>query len=104
MDTTWFKRAVDQHNIEPDSFVFSVPFDSGYNGKNSSVLVTAAHAIFIEHRGHKAAAGVIGLQYTHESLAKHFTSITSAVSVVTFSSSQNDKLKYVFHLISHSLL
>lgn len=84
MDTSWFKRAVDQHNIEPDSFVFSVPFDSGYNGKNSSVLVTAAHAIFIEHRGHKAAAGVIGLQYTHESLAKHFINITSAVSAVTY--------------------
>lgn len=80
MDTTWFKRAIDQHNIEPDSFVYSVPFDSGYNGKNSSVLVTAAHSIFIEHRGHKAAAGVIGLQYTHETLAAHFINITSSVS------------------------
>jgi outer membrane protease len=79
MDTSWFRRAVDQHAIEPDSFVFSVPFDSGYNGKNSSVLVTAAHAMFIEHRGHKAAAAVVGLQYTHESLAKHFINITSAV-------------------------
>lgn len=59
--------------------MFSVPFDSGYNGKNSSVLVTAAHSMFIEHRGHKAAAAVIGLQYTHESLAKHFINITSAV-------------------------
>lgn len=81
MDTSWFKRAVDQHAIEPDSFVFSVPFDSGYNGKNSSVLVTAAHAMFIEHRGHKAAAAVVGLQFTHESLSKHFINITSAVSV-----------------------
>lgn len=79
MDATWFKRAVDQHAVEPDSFVFSVPFDSGYNGKNSSVLVTAAHAMFIEHRGHKAAAAVIGLRYTHESLAKHFINITSTV-------------------------
>lgn len=79
MDTSWFRRAVDQHSIEPDSFVFSVPFDSGYNGKNSSVLVTAAHAMFIEHRGHKAAAAVVGLQYTHESLSKHFINITSAV-------------------------
>lgn len=30
IETSWFKRAVDQHTIEPDSFVFSVPFDSGY--------------------------------------------------------------------------
>lgn len=81
MDTSWFRRAVDQHAIEPDSFVFSVPFDSGYNGKNSSVLVTAAHAMFIEHRGHKAAAAVVGLQFTHESLSKHFINITSAVRI-----------------------
>ena len=79
IDSTWYKRAVDQHAIEPDSFVFSVPFDSGYNGKNSSVLVTAAHAIFIEHRGHKAPAAVVGLQFQHESLSKHFINITSAV-------------------------
>ena len=79
MDTSWYRRAVDHHTIEPDSFVFSVPFDSGYNGKNSSVLVTAAHAMFIDHRGHKAPVAVVGLQYTHESLAKHFINITSAV-------------------------
>lgn len=29
MDSTWYKRAVDQHSIEPESFVFSVPFDAG---------------------------------------------------------------------------
>lgn len=84
IDSTWYKRAVDQHAIEPDSFVFSVPFDSGYNsGKNSSVLVTAAHAIFIEHRGHKAPAAVVGLQFQHESLSKHFINITSAVIYLT---------------------
>lgn len=79
MDSTWFKRAVDQHAIEPDSFVFSVPFDSGYTGKVNATLVTAAHAIFIDHRGHnKAPAAVVGLQYQHDSLARHFKNITSA--------------------------
>lgn len=79
MDSTWFKRAVDQHTIESDSFVFSVPFDSGYTGKSNTTLVTAAHAIFIDHRGHnKAPAAVVGLQYQHESLARHFRNITSA--------------------------
>jgi len=29
MDASWYKRAVDQHSIEPESFVFSVPFDAG---------------------------------------------------------------------------
>lgn len=79
MDSTWFKRAVDQHNIEPDSFVFSVPFDSGYSSKSNATLVTATHAIFIDHRGHnKAPAAVVGLQFQHDSLARHFKNITSA--------------------------
>lgn len=100
MDTSWFRRAVDQHAIEPDSFVFSVPFDSGYNGKNSSVLVTAAHAMFVEHRGHKAAAAVVGLQYTHESLSKHFINITSAVSSKSSCSCFNPiNLGFLFFLV-----
>lgn len=79
MDSTWFKRAIDQHAIEPDSFVFSVPFDSGYTSKTNATIVTAAHAIFIDHRGHnKAPAAVVGLQYQHDSLARHFKNITSA--------------------------
>lgn len=79
MSSTWYKRAVDQHTIESDSFVFSVPFDSGYTVKTNATLVTAAHAIFIDHRGHnKAPAAVVGLQYQHDSLARHFKNITSA--------------------------
>lgn len=81
MDTSWYKRAIDQHSVEPDSFVYSVPFGSGYAIKSNATLVTASHAIFVEHRGHKAPAGVVGLQFQHDSLAKHFINITSAVSV-----------------------
>lgn len=81
-EAPWYKRAVDQHTIEPDSFVFSVPFDSGYSGKNSSVLVTATHALFMDSKGHRAPAAVVGLQFQHESLAKHFINITSAVSFI----------------------
>ncbi|KAJ8982828.1 hypothetical protein NQ317_010449 [Molorchus minor] len=47
MDETWYKRAVDQHSIEPESFVYSVPFDVGNYGKP---LVTATHAVFVEHK------------------------------------------------------
>lgn len=79
MDMSWYKRAVDQHSVEQDSFVYSVPFGSGYNGKSNGTLVTASHSIFVEHRGHKAPAAVVGLQFQHESLAKHFINITSAV-------------------------
>lgn len=59
--------------------MFSVPFDSGYTSKTNATLVTAAHAVFIDHRGHnKAPAAVVGLQYQHDSLARHFKNITSA--------------------------
>lgn len=75
MDEVWYKRAVDQHAIEPESFVFSVPFDVGNKGKP---VVTATHAVFVEHEGHRAPAAVVGLQYLHSSLASHFINITSA--------------------------
>lgn len=78
MDETWYKRAVDQHAIEPESFVFSVPFDVGNSGKP---LITATHAVFVEHDGHRAPAAVVGLQYQHSSLASHFMNITSAVFI-----------------------
>ncbi|XP_049817631.1 voltage-dependent calcium channel subunit alpha-2/delta-3 isoform X1 [Aethina tumida] len=74
MDETWYKRAVDQHSIEPESFVFSVPFDVGSSGKP---LITATHAVFVEHKGHRAPAAVVGLQYQHSKLAAHFHNITS---------------------------
>ncbi|XP_037897519.1 voltage-dependent calcium channel subunit alpha-2/delta-3 isoform X2 [Glossina fuscipes] len=77
IDMSWYKRAIDQHTVEQDSFVYSVPFGSGYNSKTNSTLVTASHAIFIEHRGHKAPAAVVGLQFQHDSLAKHFINVTS---------------------------
>lgn len=83
-DETWYRRAVDQHAIEPESFVFSVPFGAdeiytkgglGHRGP----LVTATHAVFIERKGHRAPAAVVGLQFQHATLASHFINITSAV-------------------------
>ncbi|XP_017878460.1 voltage-dependent calcium channel subunit alpha-2/delta-4 isoform X2 [Ceratina calcarata] len=76
MDSSWYKRAVDQHTIEPDSFVFSVPFDAA---NSPSPLVTATHAIFIG-KGHKAPAAVVGLQFQHSTLASRFVNITSTCS------------------------
>lgn len=76
MDSSWYKRAVDQHSIEPESFVFSVPFDAA---EIPNPLVTATHAVFIG-KGHKAPAAVVGLQFQHSSLASHFVNITSTCS------------------------
>ncbi|XP_077255179.1 voltage-dependent calcium channel subunit stolid isoform X1 [Temnothorax americanus] len=79
MDSSWYKRAVDQHSIEPESFVFSVPFDAA---DKADPLVTATHAIFIG-KGHKAPAAVVGLQFQHSSLATHFVNITSTCTGMT---------------------
>lgn len=76
IDETWYKRAVDQYAIEQNSFVYSVPFDVG---ANVDPLVTATHAVFIEHKGHRAPAAVVGLQYQHSNLVAHFHNITSTV-------------------------
>ncbi|XP_016908841.1 voltage-dependent calcium channel subunit alpha-2/delta-3 isoform X4 [Apis cerana] len=76
MDSSWYKRAVDQHSIEPDSFVFSVPFNAA---DSPNPLVTATHAVFIG-TGHKAPAAVVGLQFQHSSLASRFVNITSTCS------------------------
>lgn len=79
MDSSWYKRAVDQHSIEPESFVFSVPFDAA---DTTDPLVTATHAVFIG-KGHKAPAVVVGLQFQHSSLATHFVNITSTCTGMT---------------------
>ncbi|XP_029161776.1 voltage-dependent calcium channel subunit alpha-2/delta-3 isoform X2 [Nylanderia fulva] len=79
MDSTWYKRAVDQHSIEPESFVFSVPFDAA---DTADPLVTATHAVYIG-KSHKAPAAVVGLQFQHSSLATHFVNITSTCTGMT---------------------
>lgn len=45
IDEVWYKRAVEQHYVNSDSFVFSVPIDE--EGADNTTLVTASRAIFI---------------------------------------------------------
>ncbi|KAK2724952.1 hypothetical protein QYM36_001414 [Artemia franciscana] len=73
IDEIWYKRAVEQNSVEPDSFVYSLPFDAGM--KNDS-LVTASHAIFVDKEGHKAPAAVVGLQFKHSLFVETFFNIT----------------------------
>ncbi|XP_052757557.1 voltage-dependent calcium channel subunit alpha-2/delta-4 isoform X4 [Galleria mellonella] len=79
-DSEWYRRAVEHHAIEPESFVFSVPFRDGSEAEDLSgrpPLVLATHAVFVESRGHRAAAAVVGLHFQLDSLAKHFLNVTS---------------------------
>lgn len=49
-------------------------------------LITATHAMFVENKGHRAAAAVVGIQFQHSSIASHFINITSAVCVINYNS------------------
>ncbi|KAF5291746.1 hypothetical protein FQA39_LY14234 [Lamprigera yunnana] len=74
IDEVWYKRAIEQHYIEPRSFVYSVPFDIG---DENNTLVTASHAIFKEDGSKKAPAAVVGFQFYHTALQSLFTKITT---------------------------
>lgn len=78
MDEIWYKRAVEQHFVEPQSFVFSVPFDV-VEGENT--LVTASHAIFHTDDKKSAPVAVVGYQFQHSALFTLFKNITRIVRI-----------------------
>lgn len=45
IDEVWYKRAIEQYYVDPDSFVFSVPIED--EGADNTTLVTASRAVFI---------------------------------------------------------
>ncbi|XP_055843710.1 voltage-dependent calcium channel subunit alpha-2/delta-3 isoform X3 [Episyrphus balteatus] len=74
IDEVWYKRAVEQHFVREESFVYSVPFDSGET--NAETIVTASHAIFHTEGGKSAPAAVVGFQFQHKALFTLFKNIT----------------------------
>jgi len=75
IDEVWYKRAVEYHYNNPQSFVFSVPFDIG---DTRPTLVTATHAIFREQNGLKAPAAVVGVHINYEQFAENFMKVTTS--------------------------
>ncbi len=73
-DEVWYKRAVDYHYNNPESFVFSVPFDIG---DKRPTVVTATHAIFKGKGTKKAPAAVVGVQIDYEHFRNKFMNITN---------------------------
>ncbi|XP_028044532.1 voltage-dependent calcium channel subunit alpha-2/delta-3 isoform X2 [Monomorium pharaonis] len=73
IDEVWYKRAVEQYYVNPDSFVFSVPIDD--EGADNTTLVTASRAVFIGNDV-KAPALVVGFQFQHTALQTLFQNIT----------------------------
>ncbi|XP_024083214.1 voltage-dependent calcium channel subunit alpha-2/delta-3-like, partial [Cimex lectularius] len=74
LDEVWYKSAVLHHQLDPEAFVFSVPFESG---ETENLTVTASYAIFPRDGGNEAPGSVVGLHIQHKALLKRFMSITS---------------------------
>jgi voltage-dependent calcium channel alpha-2/delta-3 len=73
IDEIWYRRAVEQHFIEANSFVYAVPFDAA--NKNDT-LVTATHAVFHKENSKSAPAAVVGFQFQHSAMYTLFRNIT----------------------------
>jgi len=88
-DEVWYKRAVEYHYNNPNSFVFSVPFDIG---DTRPTLVTATHAVFREHEGQKAPAAVVGVHIDYEKFEKNFMKVTTGPSGSGFKTNSGEFL------------
>lgn len=76
IDETWYRSAVLQHKIDPQSFVYSVPHEADAP-EDDEVKVTASHAIFPRDGGLEAPAAVVGFQFSHQLLYERFMDIIS---------------------------
>lgn len=81
VDETWYKTAILQHQIDPKSFVYSVPHNSDPAEDNDEIKVTASHAIFPRDGGIEAPGSVVGFQFSHGLMKDRFMEITSKVNV-----------------------
>lgn len=78
IDELWYKRAVEQHFIEANSFIYSVPFNAAqFIEETNDTLVTASHAVFHTEGGKKTPAAVVGFQFRHSALVALMKNTTS---------------------------
>ncbi|XP_063823520.1 voltage-dependent calcium channel subunit alpha-2/delta-3 isoform X3 [Ostrinia nubilalis] len=79
IDEVWYRRAVEQHYIDPLSYVYSVVMNTDKFPLNvSQAMITASHAVFHGDTHRKAPAAVVGFQFKHERLSEWFENITSS--------------------------
>lgn len=88
IDETWYKSAILQHAIDPESFVYSVPHVEDPIEEEDR-KVTSSHAIFPRDGGLEAPGCVVGFQFSHSMMWERFFNITSEESVSIW----KDKLK-----------
>jgi voltage-dependent calcium channel alpha-2/delta-4 len=80
INEAWYKNAILQHQIDKQSFVYSVPhYDDEKH--DDEMEVTASMAIFPKDGGMEAASCVVGFQFSHQLMYERFMEITSTVDV-----------------------
>lgn len=99
IEEIWYRRAVEQYYVDPQSFIFSVPHDAGRkiadyrsmpkitpnlnyisgDSDASDFLVTASHAIFHNDDKKVAPVAVVGYQFRHSALLTLFKNVTYMV-------------------------
>lgn len=84
IDEVWYKHAVEFNKEEPQSFIYSVPFNAY---EQTDPLVTAVHTIFIRDGSEKAPIAVVGYQFAQDKL-KSF--IDQEVKLFILSSTRGD--------------
>ncbi|KAJ3639553.1 hypothetical protein Zmor_002907 [Zophobas morio] len=77
IDETWYKSAVIQHRYDPESFVYSVPFDLQ---ENEEVMVTASYAVYLSDAETNAPGCVVGFQFAHKNFVEIVKKVTEHVA------------------------
>lgn len=80
INEAWYRNAILQHQIDKQSFVYSVPHYADEK-EDSETKVTASMAIFPRDGGMEAPSCVVGFQFSHELMYQRFMEITSKVKV-----------------------
>jgi voltage-dependent calcium channel alpha-2/delta-4 len=84
MNEPWYENAVLQHELEEQSFVYSVPHYDDRKAENETdadIKVTASMAIFPRDGTEEAPSCVVGFQFSHELMFSRFMELTSNISV-----------------------
>lgn len=82
IEEPWYQNAIFQHQINPQSYVYSVEHKSKQEEKPfEPIQVSASMAIFPRDGGLEAPSCVVGFQFSHELMQKSFMEITSKVKV-----------------------
>jgi len=77
INEAWYKSAILQHQIDKQSFVYSVPHSGDKTEDTNEIRVTASMAIFPRDGGMEAPSCVVGFQFSHQLMYDRFMEITS---------------------------